>query len=89
MIIGITISYSGVRSCDISVSLVTWIWAGRPRNQGLVPGRGTIFFCSPKHPDQLWGPPRLLGVKQLGHETDYFLASNAEIKNAWSSVYDN
>jgi hypothetical protein len=43
---------------------------------GSNPGRGKIFFSSPKHPDRLWGPPSLIllatrvftrvGVKQPG-----------------------
>ena len=59
--LGITSSCSGVRSFDISASLVTWIWTERLR----IAGSSTIFLSSAKCPDQLQGPSRLPGVKQL------------------------
>jgi len=33
---------------------------------GLIPGRGRKFFSSPKHPDQLRGPPTLLFSEYRG-----------------------
>jgi hypothetical protein len=51
------------------------------------------FFFSPKHPDQLWGPPSFLfngytgsfpRVQQLEHDVDYSPASSTKVKNKWS-----
>jgi len=51
------------------------------------------FFFSPKHPDQLWGPPSFLfngyigsfpRVQQLEHDVDYSPASGTKVKNKWS-----
>ena len=55
--------------------------------------RSKGFFSSPKRPDQLWGPPRLIfnwyrrsfpGVRRQGRDVDYSLPSSAEVKNKWS-----
>jgi hypothetical protein len=45
------------RSRDRSVGVEMSYGLGRPRS---VPGRGKIFFSSPKRPDSLWAPPSLL-----------------------------
>lgn len=42
------------------------------KSQGLDPGKEKRFFSFPKHPDQLWNPPRLLLNVYLG----YFLVVN-------------
>jgi hypothetical protein len=53
------------------------------------------FFSSPKCPDQLLAPPRLLfngywvsfpGVKWPGHEVNHSYSSGAEVKNEWSYI---
>jgi hypothetical protein len=58
--------------------------------RGSNPGRGKIFFSSPKRPDGLWGPPSLLfngyrgffpGVKRPGRQINHSPPSSAEIKN--------
>ena len=36
------------------------LWNGQTRVQCSIPGSSYRFFSSPKHPDQLWGPPSLL-----------------------------
>ena len=41
-----------------SVGTVTRLLAGQLRNRHSIPSAGC--FCSPKCPDSLWGPPRLL-----------------------------
>jgi len=58
----------------------------------LDPGRSKRFFSSPKHPDQLRGPPifpfngyrGFFGAKWLSHEVDHSPQSHAEVKNVWS-----
>jgi hypothetical protein len=42
-----------------SVGTVTRLRAGQLRNRRSIP-RSAGCFCSPKCPDRLWGPPRLL-----------------------------
>jgi hypothetical protein len=59
-----------------------------PDGQGLIPGRErvhSIQISSGVHPDS-WpmGTGDVSpGVKQLGHEADHSLPSNAEVKNIW------
>jgi hypothetical protein len=43
-----------------SVDIVTRPWAGRPKNQGSIPGRSKRFSFSLQRPDQLHSPPSLL-----------------------------
>ena len=55
-----------------------------------------VFFSFPKHSDWLWGSSSLLcwwvleplsiGVKQLEHEVDHSLPSNAKVKNESSDI---
>jgi hypothetical protein len=61
--------------------------------QGLDPGRGKRFVCSPKRADRLLGPLSLLlngyrgsvpRVKWPGSEVYHSLPSSAEVKNEWS-----
>ena len=44
---------------DSSVSIVTRLQAGLPRNNGLIPFTGRIFLSSERQ-DPLWGPHSLL-----------------------------
>jgi hypothetical protein len=44
-------------SWEISVSIAM---SYKLDSQVLIPGRGKRFFCTPEHPDQLWGPHSLL-----------------------------
>lgn len=59
--------------------------AGQPRNQGLIPGKGKIFFFSLNHSDQLWDSTSLLFDKYWGllprGKADYSPPSNAKVKN--------
>jgi hypothetical protein len=62
--------------------------------RGLNPGRGKWFFCSPKRPDRLGGPPSLLcngyrgifsGVKWPGREADHLTPCSAPLAlMAWT-----
>jgi hypothetical protein len=64
-----------------SVIVVTSIWAGQARDQGLIPGRGKRFFSPPQHPEWLWGLILwVLGDKTLGGWS-WLLPSSAEVKN--------
>lgn len=69
--------------------------AGRPRNQGSVPGKGRRFFSSLEHPDRLWGLPNILysgyrgaapsrRIKWPKHEAINDLQSSPVVKNVWS-----
>jgi hypothetical protein len=76
-----------------SVSIGTWLWAGRLGFNSWQ-GQWWDFFSLPPRPERLWGPPSLLsnwyrglltpGVKRSGREADPLPQSSAEIKNAWS-----
>lgn len=61
--------------------------------RGWNPGMGKRFFVSPKHPDRLWGPPRLLivarrvtftGIKRPEPDVHKWSPSTAEVMNEWS-----
>ena len=45
---------------DGVVSIATGLWAGQPKNYGLIPGRGKRYLSSTKCPDRIWGPASLL-----------------------------
>jgi hypothetical protein len=57
----------------------------------MTPRGQEIFFSTPQHPDQLWGPPTapytmgtngfFPGVNWQGHEDDHSLLSTAERDN--------
>jgi hypothetical protein len=74
-----------------SVSIVTSLRAGLPRNRGSIPGRSKRFFSSPQRPDRLWDPhtqPSIQcvqgalsqEVKRPGPETDQSPPSSFEVK---------
>jgi hypothetical protein len=75
-------SLSENKSQDTSVGIATGYG---PNSQGLIPGRGEIFFFSvasrltlgPTQPPIQWVP----GVKLLGRESDHSPPSSAEVKN--------
>jgi hypothetical protein len=59
---------------------------------GSYPDRGKRFFCSPKRPDRLWGPPSFLfsgywdlflGVKRSGRD-NHSPPSSANVRYEWS-----
>jgi len=66
--------------------------------QSTNPNKSKTFFCSSEHPDQLWGPSRLLfscyqyfwwgegggGHKAAGHEVYHPPPSTAKVKNDWN-----
>jgi len=63
--------------------------------EGSIPSRIKRSFSSPKHPDQLWIPTKLLcnyylgsflELKQPGHEIDRLPPTTAEIKNEWNYI---
>jgi hypothetical protein len=63
--------------------------------QGSNPGRGKIFFSSPKRPDRLWCPPSILlngyrgsfpGVRRSEGDADRWPPSAAEVKNESSPL---
>jgi hypothetical protein len=54
--------------------------------------KGKKFFCSPKHPDCLWGLPSplfsgyqgsFLRVKRPDRDVEHSLPCSAEVKNGW------
>lgn len=47
------------KSRNSSVSIVTRLHCGQPRNSSSIPRRSKRYFLSPKHPAQLWGLSRL------------------------------
>jgi len=61
---------------------------------GSTPNRTVIFTSSPKHPENLWGPPSFLfniyqvllpqRLKQPGLEADHPPQYSAELKNNWN-----
>jgi hypothetical protein len=56
--------------------------AGLPRNRSSIRGRGKRFFCSPRSPDRLRGPPSPLSSGYRGlFPRDYSPPSSAEDKN--------
>jgi hypothetical protein len=71
-------------------SFLSKLQAARARNHGLIPGRSTRLFSSPKCPAWLSGPPSLifnghqgplsLGVKWQGHEVGHSLLCSAKVK---------
>jgi hypothetical protein len=77
-------------SRDDSVSVATWLLAGRPRNRGSVPGWQRDFLFSITSRPALWSAqppirwvPRVVcpGVKRQGRETDHSSQRSAEVKN--------
>lgn len=73
---------------DVSVSIVTRLQTGWLGHQGSVPDRGRIFCSSfPRHPDQLWGSPRLLCIVYVGHEDGSSSLSGKEMKYIWSCTF--
>jgi hypothetical protein len=68
---------------DSSVSTVTRLWAGCPRNWSFIPVRDKIYIYSPQHTDLIWR--RVTGggalspeVKRPGCGADHSLPSSAE-----------
>ena len=47
------------RSGNSIVCIFTRLYAGHPRNRGLISGRGQTFISYSQLPDRLWGPPNL------------------------------
>jgi hypothetical protein len=45
---------------DSSVAIVARVWAGRPRNPGLIHERSKMFISSPNHPNRLLASPSFL-----------------------------
>jgi hypothetical protein len=77
----------------LEIGLHSWwlrLLAGPLGKFDLVPGRGSRFISSPKHPDHLWGSPSILfsvyqelfspGVKQQGHEIDHSPPSSVRVR---------
>jgi hypothetical protein len=65
--------------------------------QCLNPQGGKKVLSSPKHPDQVWGPPSILfnrymgfflDVKQLGCQINHSSPASAEVKNEGSYTSD-
>jgi hypothetical protein len=79
--------------CCVQWCIVTVIRDGRHRNRGLIPGRGSTFFFSPKPavfivatkpPIQSVPRPLFLNVKRLGGgESLHSPTHSAEIENVW------
>jgi len=65
-----------------TISIVTRLWTGHPRNSSSIPGTCKRLFSSPKWPDQLSGPPSLLVngycrlFRQVGKQTGHEAASH-------------
>jgi hypothetical protein len=79
-----------MRSQDGVVGIVTgYRLDGQGVGVGVLVGSRT--FCSPRHPDRLWGPPNLIfrggglspGVKRPGLEADHSPPTSAEVKKTW------
>jgi hypothetical protein len=77
---------------DITVGIVTGLWAGRPKNRGSITGMGNRFFIFHKAPSPALGPNRLVSgfqmiiavaIKRSGREADYSLPLTTEVKNVW------
>jgi hypothetical protein len=79
-------------SVDTIVSIATGYGLDN-RGVGVWVPVGPRIFSSPRHPDQLSGPPNLLsngyqgcsprGVKQQGREADHSPPTNAKVKKMW------
>jgi hypothetical protein len=50
-------------SHDHVVGVTTMLWAGQPKNHGLIPGMGETFFSSAKGLDWLWAYPTSYSVR--------------------------
>jgi hypothetical protein len=53
-------SLHGLWIRDKPVSIVTRLWVGQLRNNGLIPTRGKRLFFSLENPDWLWGTSSFL-----------------------------
>jgi hypothetical protein len=78
------------RCRDSSVSIVTELWAPRPKFDSR---QGWDFFPPLLHPDRLWGPPCLLsngywalssGAKRSEREANHSPPPRAAVRNEWS-----
>jgi hypothetical protein len=77
------------RSWDSPVGLVTRLWAGQPRNQDSISGRGKRLFSItsrpalwPTQPPTQWVPGAVsLGLKWQGRVADCSPPYSAEVKN--------
>jgi hypothetical protein len=76
--------------------VVIRLWLVGPKNRRSIFGRVKRFFCSPKCPDRLWGPPNLLfretgslfpRAKRPWREDDNSLPSSAEVKSQRSCAF--
>jgi hypothetical protein len=80
------------KSQDSSVSIVTRLRAGRPKNRHSI--RSKVIVSSrlstgsgPTHPHFHWLPGRRAsGMRRLEREADHLPTSIADVKNAWSST---
>jgi len=75
---------------DYTVSVMTSLWSGRPRNRGSIPGRSKRFISFPKRPDWPLCPPSFLFNGYLvpfpfstavGTKTDPLSSPSAEVEN--------
>lgn len=80
----------------ITVTVVARQLTGWLRSHRLTPSKGRKSFTSPKHVDQLWGPPKFIfrwywcsvqGVKQLEYEANQLPLSSTGAKNYWCYVF--
>jgi hypothetical protein len=78
-------------SRDISVDIVTRLWAERTRIWGSIPDRDKRFslYFSATIPALGPSPPLIRGlffstVKRLDREADHSSPCNAEVKNTWN-----
>jgi hypothetical protein len=81
-----------IRSRGSSVSIVTRLRAGRPVFDSWQGQWWDFFFCPPRRPDRLCGPPSVQsngygggglfrpGVKRLGRGSDHSSPSSAELR---------
>jgi hypothetical protein len=73
--------YEFLYPCSYSVGIVTRHWPGRPRNQGLIPGRDKrLFFSFSNCRDGLWS--RIQRLPAAGSPP-----SSAEVKNTWGCAF--